>query len=139
MDTVTKNKRSKIMRTIKSKGTVLEQDFTKVLRKQGFRFKKNASNVCGKPDIVFRKYKLAIFVDSCFWHGCRYHCRKPKTRTSYWYSKILRNKTRDGFVTTELKKQGWQVLRFWEHNLKNDLEICIKKIRKGLNDTRKVV
>jgi len=74
--------------------------------------------VFGKPDFILRQQKVAVFVDGCFWHGCRKHCRAPKTRKNFWNPKILRNKKRDQLVTRFLRRKGWNVLRIWEHQLK---------------------
>ena len=71
----------------------------------------------GKPDFVFRREHLAVFVDGCFWHGCRWHCRMPKSRQSYWKPKIKRNKTRDKAIRGMLQQAGWRVHRIWEHSL----------------------
>ena len=69
----------------------------------------------GKPDFVYPKFKIAIFVDGCFWHGCSKHCRLPSTNKKYWISKIEGNKKRDKKITNALRKKGWRVIRIWEH------------------------
>jgi DNA mismatch endonuclease (patch repair protein) len=71
----------------------------------------------GKPDFAFPRAHLAVFVDGCFWHGCRWHCRMPKSHRDFWNAKIARNKTRDRIVSQHLRKEGWHVLRLWEHAL----------------------
>jgi len=76
----------------------------------------------GKPDFVFPKLKLAVFVDGCFWHGCPKHGRTPKTRTSFWFAKITGNKARDKRVNHLLRAKGWKVFRVWEHELKRKYE-----------------
>lgn len=73
----------------------------------------------GKPDFVFTKRRVAVFIDGCFWHGCRKHCRMPKSNTDYWENKIRNNILRDRAVNKHLKGKSWVVLRFWEHELKN--------------------
>jgi DNA mismatch endonuclease (patch repair protein) len=70
-----------------------------------------------KPDFVFRKLKLAVFVDGCFWHGCPRHFIKPRNNAAFWRAKIAANRTRDRFVNRTLRAQGWKVLRIWEHAL----------------------
>lgn len=117
-DTVSKKKRSQIMRQVKSKDSKIEMDLRKALWNKGFRFRKNASGYYGKPDMVLPKYRTVIFIDSCFWHGCRWHCRMPSTNQSYWGEKIARNKERDKEVNRHYKKEGWQVIRVWEHEIK---------------------
>lgn len=79
-DVVSKNRRSEIMSRIKSKDSKIEVLFRKELWKQGFRYSKNSSKYFGKPDIALPKYETVIFIDSCFWHGCKKHCRLPSTR-----------------------------------------------------------
>jgi DNA mismatch endonuclease (patch repair protein) len=72
----------------------------------------------GNPDFIFRKARVVIFVDGCFWHGCPKHGRVPKSNQDFWVAKITANKQRDRFVSRTLKLQGWQVLRIWEHDLR---------------------
>ena len=76
----------------------------------------------GKPDFVFPKLKLAVFVDGCFWHGCPLHATQPKTNAAFWRKKISANRTRDRLVTRTLRRRGWRVLRVWEHELKRNNE-----------------
>lgn len=97
----------------------MEVLFNKELAKSGLRYKRNEAKLFGKPDIVFTQKKLVIFLDSCFWHGCKKHCRIPATRKDYWTKKIERNIVRDKEVNRYYKKLDWKVIRIWEHNLKN--------------------
>lgn len=117
-DIVSKKKRSEIMSRIKNKDSKIEVLFRKELWRQGFRYRKNSTKYFGKPDIVLPKYKTVIFIDSCFWHGCKRHCRIPTVRKKYWTEKITRNRERDKEVSRHYKKQDWKILRIWEHNLK---------------------
>ena len=71
----------------------------------------------GKPDFVFRKLKLAVFVDGCFWHGCQQHSNIPLNNRSFWKRKFKKNKRRDAIVIRTLRSRGWHVLRVWEHEL----------------------
>lgn len=125
MDVFDKKKRSQIMKAVKSKGTKFEERVFKALRKRGLRFRTNVANLPGKPDIAIKKYKVVIFLDSCFWHGCPLHCRIPKSNTEYWKKKIERNRKRDELITKNYKKQGWGILRIWEHELKEDFDKTI--------------
>lgn len=118
MDTVSKQKRSKIMSRIKSRDSKIETLFRKELWKHGFHYRKNSDKYFGKPDVVLRQHKTVIFVDSCFWHGCKKHCRVPTARKSYWLKKIARNVARDKEVKKRYKKQGWKIFRIWEHQIK---------------------
>ncbi|MBI5306715.1 very short patch repair endonuclease [Candidatus Wolfebacteria bacterium] len=118
-DVISKKKRSEIMSAIRSKDTKIEVAFRKALWKQGFRYNKNSVKYFGKPDLVLKKYKTVIFIDSCFWHGCKKHCRLPSIRKNYWLPKIKRNKQRDKEINKHYKKIGWKIIRAWEHELKN--------------------
>ncbi len=89
----------------------------------------NVSNVPGKPDFVFDRIGLAVFVDGCFWHGCQ-RCRNiPAANRMFWTRKITTNKNRDRQVTRLLKGLGWRVIRLWEHELRRAPETCLSKIR----------
>ena len=79
-DTVSKRKRSEIMSKVKSKDTKIEVEVRKAIWKAGIRYRKNPKGYFGKPDLVLKKRKIVIFIDSCFWHGCKKHCRLPSTR-----------------------------------------------------------
>lgn len=134
MDIVSKEKRSEIMSSIKSKDSEIEIDFRKLLWKSGLRYRKNVSKYLGKPDIVLKRHKTIIFIDSCFWHGCKKHCRIPSTRKKYWIDKISNNQKRDLRINRKYKKNGWRVIRIWEHNLKKQSEKTLKKVIKFLRD-----
>lgn len=129
MDTVSKKQRGKIMSKVRSKETKMEIDFRKVLWQKGLRYRKNSANYFGKPDIVLKKYKTVIFLDSCFWHGCKRHCRMPSSNKKYWIDKIERNKRRDKQVIKYYKKIGWKIIRFWGHDLKNNILWILKKLK----------
>lgn len=116
------------MSKIKSKDTKIEIDFRKAIWKAGFRYRKNPKGYFGKPDLVLKKYKTVIFIDSCFWHGCKKHCRLPSTRQNYWIPKIEKNKQRDKEVNLYYKKLGWKAVRVWEHEINKNLDKVINKI-----------
>jgi len=119
-DIFSKDKRSWIMSQIKSKGTKLEIEFINALEARGIdKFCVHPSEIFGHPDIVFYEYKIAIFVDSCFWHGCKKHLRIPQKNKFYWINKIQKNINRDKEVNAKLKHEGWVVFRIWEHSIKN--------------------
>jgi DNA mismatch endonuclease, patch repair protein len=128
MDNLTLEQRKKNMQNIRYKDTKMEILVRSALHKKGLRFRKNLSKLSGKPDIVFSKKKVVIFLDSCFWHLCPYHHTIPQTNPNYWVPKLKRNKKRAKEVNYQLKKEGWTVLRFWEHQVKNDFDKVIKKI-----------
>lgn len=114
------------MRRIKSKDTTIEILLRKELWKRGYRYRKNVKDVYGKPDIVFKGKKLAIFVDSEFWHGKQLLEGKyiPKTNTEFWVKKITRNIERDKEVNEKLESEGWIILRFWEIDIRKSVSAC---------------
>jgi len=116
------------MSRIKSRDSKIETLFRKELWKRGFRYRKNSGQYFGKPDIVLKQHKTVIFIDSCFWHGCKKHCRIPTARKTYWMNKIERNKTRDKVVSKHYKNQGWKIIRVWEHDLPRRMEKIIARI-----------
>ena len=110
-------------------------NFRQALRGAGVRcWRLHKRSLPGHPDIVFTSARVAVFIDSCFWHGCPTHLRMPKSNLEYWQAKIARNKQRYKAATKELKTNGWQVLRFWEHSIRNNLETCVLKVRRALNN-----
>jgi DNA mismatch endonuclease (patch repair protein) len=137
-DQFSSEKRSQIMRKIKSKNTKLENKIISDLWKKGYRFRRNVTSLYGKPDIAVKKYKVVIFIDSCFWHGCPEHCRMPASNKSYWENKIKNNKERDKKVTEHYKEKGWNILRIWEHELKNNYETTLTKIEKFINKAKHI-
>lgn len=115
-DRMTPRQRSRCMAAIKSRDTRPELAVRKFLFAQGMRFRVNNRRLPGSPDIVLPRYKTAIFVDGCFWHGhegCR-HAAMPKTNTRFWHDKITLNRARDYKVNIELRRMGWRVMRIWE-------------------------
>lgn len=133
MDTVSKKRRSETMKAIKSSDTLLEQSIGRVFTKAGYKYQKNVTKLVGKPDIVFPKQRVVIFLDSCFWHGCGQHCRFPNSNRVYWKDKIGRNKKRDKIVSRLYKDKEWKLLRFWEHEITKNPKKVIMKIKKCLN------
>lgn len=126
------DQKSKMMGRIRGKNTKLEQSVSKVLWKQGFRFRKNVLSLYGKPDISIKKYKIVIFIDSCFWHGCDSHFKLPKKNSDYWDKKITRNIARDLEVTNYYEKDNWTLIRIWEHDLKYNFNNVIYQISKTI-------
>lgn len=120
--------RSRVMRSIKSESK-LENRVSKAIWKEGIRFRKNDKTLLGTPDISIKKYKIVIFIDSCFWHNCNIHGHIPKTNQEYWIKKLLKNIERDKKVSDYYQEKNWEILRIWEHQLKkNCFEITIKEI-----------
>ena len=137
MDNLTKAQRRKNMQNIKSKGTTPERKLARALRSLGFYFAQNVKTLPGKPDFVFRKKKVAIFVDSDFWHGHPKRFAEPKSNRQYWLPKIARNKNRDKEVTRLLKSRGWKVLRLWEFDVKRNTKQAVNRVLKFLQKSQK--
>ena len=131
-DIFSKKKRSEIMAKVRNKDSKIEITLRKALWNEGFRYLKNSTKYFGKPDIVLPKYKTVIFVDSCFWHGCIKHGTMPTTRKAFWEKKITRNKERDKEVNRHHRSQGWQVLRIWEHEIKQRPKSLTSKLIKKI-------
>ena len=128
-DKLSVKERSQRMTGIRSKGTKFEKQFVSELKKATRkRFQVNDFTVLGKPDIVFKKRKMCVFLDSDFWHGWQYPRWKHLLKDDFWRQKIERNRKRDRKVTQTLRRQGWVVVRFWEHNLKKDQQRCVNKV-----------
>lgn len=117
MDNLTKEQRRKNMQHIHSKGTLPERMIMNELKRLKIYFASNVSTIEGKPDIVFRRKKVVIFIDSDFWHGHPTRCKMPKSNIEYWEKKINKNKLRDKEVTLTLRRRGWKVIRLWEYDI----------------------
>lgn len=130
MDSQTPSQRSKNMSAIKSTGTKDEIRLAKALWHLGYRYRKNNRTIFGTPDLTFKKLKIAIFVDSEFFHGKDWETKKkPITNADFWKKKIERNMQRDIEVNEYLIAHNWTVIRFWSNEVKKDLDNCILKIQ----------
>lgn len=128
MDVLTKEQRRKNMQNIRSQDTKPERVVMNELKKRKIYFAKNVKKITGKPDIVFRRKKVAIFIDSDFWHGHSKYGHIPKTNTEYWKKKIENNQNRDKKVNKILRNEGWKVIRIWEHEIKEDFNSVVNNI-----------
>ena len=119
-----------MMSKIRGKNTKPELLFRKALWRKGVRYRINSKQLPGKPDISIKKYKLAIFIDGEYWHGYDWDERKPKLKTNrrFWIPKIERNIQRDLEVNQKLNELGFTVFRFWAHEVKDNLNICINDV-----------
>jgi len=158
---MTPEQRHRCMSHIKGKGTKPELKVRKWLWDHGYRYRLNVKSVPGKPDIVMRPYRTAIFVNGCFWHGHRIKienpkfeienypgaglegiknsecCKIPHTNREFWVGKILRNRERDERNYRLLQENGWQVIVVWECQLKSDrLEHTMREVEVLLNENR---
>lgn len=129
MDRISKQKRSKIMSAIHSKNTKPEITLRKALWSKGLKYRIHY----GKEmiDIAFPTKRLAIFMDGCFWHGCPIHSHIPESNREYWLPKLKKNIERDAAKNEQLRIKGWQVMRFWEHEL-SDIDVILRKIQNAL-------
>lgn len=117
-DKMSREDRSFTMSQIRSsRNKSTELTLISIMRQNGITGWRRKQEVLGKPDFVFWKVRLAIFVDGCFWHGCTKCKLVPKSNVDYWRKKIRNNRRRDRAVTKELESKGWHVVRFWEHSL----------------------
>jgi DNA mismatch endonuclease (patch repair protein) len=111
------------MQAIRSRDTKPEWLVRRLLHAQGLRYRVAAKPLPGlrrTADIVFRRAKVAVFIDGCYWHGCPEHYVSPKTNPGYWSDKVARNMARDRDTDQRLEEAGWTVLRFWEHEPSGD-------------------
>ena len=135
VDVLTTSQRSYNMSRIRSKGTNPEKYLEKLLRASKVSgFKKHPKGVVGKPDIYFPQEKVAVFVDGCFWHGCKECFQMPKTHRKFWREKIKSNIHRDRTVNTQLRSQDIKVIRIWDHELKKSPDEAIQRIMSELNN-----
>jgi len=130
--------RSKIMGKIRGKNTKPELAFRKALWQAGYRYRIDYKKLVGKPDIALKKYKTVIFIDGEFWHGYNWEERKHKIKTNreFWIAKIERNIQRDEEVNDALDEKGYKVFRFWETEVKKDLDRCLEEVLTHLEQVK---
>lgn len=132
-DNHSKAQRSYNMSRIKSRGNnSTELRLISLMRDAGVTGWRRNSALCGRPDFVFPRYRTAVFVDGCYWHGCRKCGLSAKSNTEYWLLKIAGNVKRDRANTRALRKNEWKVIRLWEHDLRNRPKVCMGRIIKAL-------
>ena len=132
-DVFTKGKRSDVMSRIRGKGNKsTEIKLLQLFKENGIKGWRRHQPIQGKPDFVFPKELLAIFVDGCFWHGCPKCYIKPKQNAKFWRDKIGGNKKRDQRVSRQLREKGWKVCRIWECKLKKSPGSALSKIERML-------
>ncbi|MFN3657139.1 MAG: very short patch repair endonuclease [Pseudolabrys sp.] len=117
-DVFSRKKRSEIMSRVKGRGNALtELRLIEIFRTHKITGWRRNARLFGRPDFVFPKRRLAVFVDGCFWHACPTHGSIPKTNRAFWVAKLERNRQRDNEVSKQLKRRGWRCLRIWQHEL----------------------
>lgn len=133
-DKFSREKRSQIMSKIRSRNTDIELDLKNGLEKNGIIFEFQPK-MFGKPDFLIQP-RIVVFCDSSFWHGRNWNVLEKNLPQEYWREHIKRNIERDKFVNDQLKSQGFIVLRFWDYQIKKDIDYCINEIRKAISNTR---
>ena len=134
-DNLTPEQRSFCMSRIKGKDTGLEMRVRSALHRRGLRFRKHAKDLPGKPDVVFRKARVAVFVDGDFWHGYRFPSWEDKV-SDFWKKKINKNRERDAANHQKLRQMGWTVIRLWQHEVEEDLDACIDRVQEAVHRCR---
>jgi len=127
-DVLTAEQRSRCMSRIRGRDTGPELRVRSGLWRRALRFR-TRTRLPGRPDVVFPTERVAVFIDGCFWHACRRHGVMPKTNTDFWKQKIADNVRRDRRNTRHLSADGWVVLRFWEHQVRNDLDAVLDRVQ----------
>ncbi|MEW6211604.1 MAG: very short patch repair endonuclease [Acidobacteriota bacterium] len=135
-DHVSPETRSAIMRAVKSQGVrSTEKRLRAAMASNGIRgWRMYANELPGKPDFVFPDYRLAVFVDGCFWHGCPKCYRRPHSRQDYWDAKVQYNISRDRRNRTKLRRMGWKIVRIWEHEIAGALSDVCAKLKKLIRE-----
>lgn len=135
-DKIPAERRSYNMSRIRAADTGVEMILRRELRARGVRgYRVHPKGLPGKPDIVFTRWKVAVFVDGCFWHACERCFVAPSSNTDYWRTKIARNVTRDREITAALRHVGWRVLRIWEHEIEEDLDGAASRVIGALRES----
>jgi DNA mismatch endonuclease (patch repair protein) len=135
-DVFSKKKRSAIMANVKGRGNeATELRLIRILRDHGITGWRRNAQVFGSPDFVFPERRVAVFVDGCFWHGCPIDGDRPATNRAFWNRKISGNMARDRHVNYKLRKEGWSVVRVWQHDLRNPAKVA-GRIRRALSTRR---
>ena len=126
-DTLTPKQRSYCMSQVKGKDTSIERVVRSELHRKGYRFRKHVKDIPGRPDVVFPRQKVLVFIDGDFWHGYRFPQWEGKL-SPFWREKISRNRQRDRRNFSKLRALGYKVIRLWEHQIKRDLDGCIERV-----------
>lgn len=131
--------RSRIMSSIRSKNTKPEILFGSMMHRAGLRYRKHAKDLPGKPDFVFRPVKVAVFIDGDFWHGYKLREWEHKLSQGYWREKIKRNVERDRLKRAALRREGWKVIRIWDHQLKEQPELMLAVVKHAVLKRRETL
>jgi DNA mismatch endonuclease (patch repair protein) len=131
-DIWSQSKRSQVMSKIRGSDTRPEILLRKALFRLGYRFRANSSALPGRPDIVFVKRRIAVFVQGCFWHGCPIHYSAPEQNAEFWKRKLQMNRSRDERSFRALRASGWKVVLVWEHDVEKRLGPSVSRIARVL-------
>lgn len=134
-DIMSKEQRSKTMSKIRAKSK-LEDLFASALWRKNIRFRRNVKSLKGTPDIAIKKYKIVIFVDSCFWHVCPQHFKRPKSNQEFWDKKFGRNVERDKEIDEFYKQENWHVKHVWEHEIRGDLDKAVEETMEFISNAK---
>ena len=134
VDNLTPEQRSRTMSLIRSTNTKAEMTIRRLLHSRGLRYRIHVANLPGKPDIVFTASKIVVFIDGDFWHGWRFARWEHKLKP-YWKNKITGNRRRDRLNFQRLRRQGWTVIRIWEHQVKRDALSCADRIEAAVRSS----
>ena len=129
-DIFSKEKRSWVMSRIRGQNTKIDLMMKEMLKESGYRFEMYPK-MFGNPDFAHRRKKIAIFCDGDFWHGYRYHDKKKPSK-KFWRDKIENNMRRDARYTRKLRRDGWSVIRIWEHDIEKNPEKCLNRIERAV-------
>lgn len=127
-DRISPEHRSRLMSKIRGKDTSLERSVRSQLHREGYRFRKHIASLPGKPDVVFPREKVAVFIDGDFWHGWRLPAWKHSL-PPFWAEKIENNRRRDRKNFRKLSRRGWCVVRVWGHEINDDLKAAVDRIK----------
>lgn len=130
-DVLTPEQRRHCMSRVRDRDTKPELRLRKALWKAGLRYRLR-SRLPGKPDLVFSSRRVAVFMDSCFFHGCPVHGTRPKKNAAFWADKLEGNIRRDRQVNDQLRELGWTILRIWEHELRGSMDEVVARVRRVL-------
>jgi DNA mismatch endonuclease (patch repair protein) len=134
-DVFSKKKRSDIMSQVKGRDNIATEILLiRIFREYNISGWRRHVAIFGNPDFVFPKFRLVVFVDGCFWHGCPKHGTQPASNRSFWKKKLAYNKSRDRIVNRTLRKEGWSVLRIWQHQLRNHASVALRVSKRFLSN-----
>jgi DNA mismatch endonuclease (patch repair protein) len=117
------------MKAVRREDTAAELHLRRALWRAGLRYRIHLPTAGTKPDVVFTRARVAIFVDGCFWHGCPIHYKAPVNNAEFWRKRLLSNQNRDARDTLRLERAGWTVMRFWECDVRRETERVVASIR----------